>query len=271
MNACCGLLYQFKLTVCSIVLLIGTTLPASLVQSETCRLAANHVGLTFPVEKVAPDWACRLQLTIDNYTTANKVGPLRTPLPESLYAALLDRPPLAAALVNRLGYAPYQAVRRGPDQFFGNDGEGLEGLIELVYRDRTTRIYSLDGVYVGTWLPRIAGKAVVFIRMNPVKESDGSEAVDTTLVSYTRLNSRVLSGLVSLMRPLIGSGVIRRLTRAVDAANRLSQDMRRFPERVWDKAVAAPARPPDDLALLKQTLAELDEPSNAKMKSATTP
>lgn len=240
-------------------------------QADSCVLATQHAGVAFPVEKLEDDRACPLKAVIDNYTTANKLGPLRTPLPEGPYTDLLDRPGLAAALVNRLGYAPYQASTRGPQQYWGNDGEGMEGLIELVYRDRTSRIYILDGSYVGTWLPRITGRAVVLVRMNPIKESDGSEAMDTTLVCYTRLNNRVLSGVVSLLRPLIGSNVTKRLMRVAEAANRLSQEMKKSPDRVLEKALATPPLPEEDIALLKRMLAELHEPGRLDPKNGAIP
>jgi hypothetical protein len=256
---------------CCAALLVGTVLSSSNARSEACRLSADHAGVMFPVEKLVPDQTCRLQLLIDNFTTANKVGPFRTPLPEGAFAALLDHPPLAAVLVNRLGFASYQVLQRGEHQFHGKDGEGLEGLFEPVYRDRTSRIYYLEGRFVRKWLPSIAGKAVVFVRLNPVKESDGSESIDITLVCYTRLNSRVLSGLVSLFRPLIGSGVVQRLTRAVEAATRLSHEMRKSPERVLEKAAVPPPLTTDDLALLKRVLAELHEPSAQQLKGGSAP
>ena len=68
----------------------------------------------------------------------------------------------------------------------------------------------------------ITGKAVVFLRMDPVKDADGIEAMDTTMVSYTKLDNRVLSGLVSLLRPLIGGTVTRKLGKGVETVNRLS-------------------------------------------------
>ncbi len=240
-------------------------------RADTCVLSPLHVGLTFPVERVDQKWACRLQPVIQDYTTANKIGPLRTPLPERLYASFLDRPPLAAALARRMGHASYQVVQRGADRYEVSDGEGLEGNIDLVYRDPTSRIYYLDGAYARAWLPRVTGKAVVLIRMSPAKDSKGNDAMDTTMVSYIRLNSRVLAGVASLLRPLIGSGVVRKFTRVVDAANRLSQDMKSIPDRVLEKASAPPGIPPEEMAFLTRALAELRESGKLNTKDDISP
>ena len=53
--------------------------------AESCALSLQHAGITFPLDRLDPAWACRIQPVIANYTTANKVGPVRTPLPEAAY------------------------------------------------------------------------------------------------------------------------------------------------------------------------------------------
>lgn len=228
--------------------------PAS---AEPCRLAPQHAGVTFPVEHVDPAWVCRLQPIIDDFTTANKVGPVLTPLPEPVYVYLLDRPPVAAALVNRLELGLYKAETRGPGRYWGNDGEGTEGLVELVYQDPRHRLYYLEGSHHSTLLPHVTGKAVVMLSMASVKDATGHEAVETTLVSYTRLDNRILAGLVSLLRPLVGRTVSRKLMKGVDAVTQLGLEMRRHPDRVLFEASDPPPLPPEDVAFLTQALAAM--------------
>ena len=242
---------------------LGVFLHASLGQSETCVLSPHHAGVIFPIEKVDPDWTCRLQAIVGNYTTAGKVGPIRTGLPESLYRNLLDRPPLAAALINRLDLGLYKSEARGPGRFWGNDGEGTGGIVQLVYQSRTARIYYLEGSHDSRLLPNITGKAIVFLKMDSVKDADGMEAMDSTMVSYTKLDNRILSGLVSLLRPLIGGTVTRKLGKGVETVNRLSHLMRQDPDRVLFEAMDPPALPDEDVAFVKQALENLPHPSGA--------
>ena len=257
----------------SLIVVIGlsTALYSSLAQSETCSLPSQHVGVTFPIEKVDPDWACRLQPIISHYTTANKLGPLRTPLPEAVYLYLLDHPPMAAALVNRLGIAPYQSEMRGAGRFWGHDGAGASGIVELVYQDRTSRVYYLEGSHDSRFLPLITGKAVVLLRINQVTDSNGVEAMDSTIVSYTRLDNRLLSGIVSLLRPLTGSAETRKLAKGVDTVNRLSQVMRQQPDRVVSEATKSPGLPSDEVAFLKHALENLPHPSGAIQSKTISP
>ncbi|MCC6140942.1 MAG: hypothetical protein IT389_10050 [Nitrospira sp.] len=245
---------------CLVLLFIVTW--SGLAQAESCYIAPQHAGVAFPVERINPAWGCRLQPIIDDFTTANKIGPIQTPLAESVYVYLLDRPPVAAALVNRLELGLYKAETRGPGRYWGDDGEGTVGLVELVYQDAAHRVYYLEGTHHSTLLPNVAGKAVVMLRMATVKDAAGQEAVETTLVSYTRLDNPLLAGLVSLLRPLVGRTVSRKLTRGVEAVNRLGVEMRRDPDRVLFEATDPPPLPPEDVAFLKQALASMPHLSN---------
>lgn len=253
------------------VIWLAPSLYAGSGQSDTCVLSPDHAGLTFPLERVDPDWACRLQEIIGNYTTANKLGPLRTPLPEAVYVYLLDRPPMTATLVNRLGIVPYQAEMRGPGLYWATDGEGTGGIVQLVYQDRTSRIYYLEGSHNSRFLPDVTGKAVVLLRIHPLSDSDGTEAVESTLVTYTRLNNRLLSGFVSLFRSLVSGMVTRKLTQGVDSVNRLSPMILQQPDRVLSEAMKPPSLPSDEVDFLKHMLVNVRHLNGATPSRTTSP
>ena len=259
------------LMVLPIMIGLSTNLHSSPAQSAPCALAPQHAGVTFPIDQVGTHWSCRLLPIMTNYTTANKIGPIRTPLSETIYAYLLDHPPMAAALVNRLDLGLYQAAARKPGRFWVTDGEGTEGEVDSVYQDRTTRIYYLEGSHNGTFLPQMTGKAVVLLRMRPVNEANGSEAVETTLVSYIQLDNAFLSGLLSLLRPLIGKVVTRQVMKAFDAAHRLSVLMLQHPELVLFEATDPPSLPDDEVAFLKQALSILHDTDSSIPIKTTSP
>lgn len=222
--------------------------------ADNCTISSEHAGIAFAVQHVADDWACRLKFVIDHYTTANSVGPLKTAMDETVYLHLLDHPPVAATLINRLDLAEYKAETRGPGQWWGSDGEGTEGIVHLVYHDRHTRIYYLEGTHRSRLLPNLSGKAVVFLRMGAVQEPSGFGVMQSTMVAYTMLDNRFLSGLASLLRPLIGATVTRKLAKGVEVVNRLGVEMRQRPERVLFEATDPPPLDDEEVAFLKAAL-----------------
>jgi hypothetical protein len=223
-------------------------------RAEACTLSPDHAGLTFPVERVDPVWACRLQGIIQNYTTESKIGPIRAALSESMYQYLLDHPPFTAALIRRLNVGRYQSEGRGPGRFWGDDGDGTKGIVELVYKDPTSRIYFLEGTHESRLLPHVAGKAVVFLRIGVVRDANGNDATDSTLVAYTKLDNWFLAGVVSLLHPLVDKIVTSRLQRGVETINRLGVAMRQDPQRVLSEAAKPPSLPEAQVAFLKHAL-----------------
>ncbi|MBH0179267.1 MAG: hypothetical protein HP491_15760 [Nitrospira sp.] len=257
------------------VLAIATGLELALlvraVRSETCTLSPHHAGMVFPVEQVDPEWACRLQSIIGNYTTVNTVGPIRAALSESMYEYLLDHPPVATVLIDRLELGLYKSKERGPDRFWGSDGEGTQGIVQLIYKDRTSRLYYLEGSHNSRLLPDVTGKAVVLLRMKSVMESNGVETMDSTVVSYTKLDNRILSGVVSLLRPLIGGVVTGKLRKGAETVNRLGLVMRQHPERVLFEAMDPPALSDRDIVFLKKLLGGADDFSRTGRPNGPTP
>ena len=254
-----------------VVIGLSATIYAGLAHSETCLLSSQHAGTTFPVEQIEAGWGCSLQSIISDYTTANKIGPIQVLLPAPAYRFLLDRPSMAATLINRLDLSPYKSEVRGPGRFWVNDGEGTEGMVELVYQDPTNRIYYVEGTHTSTLLPDINGKAVVFVKMSPGQDGQGTEAVETTLVAYAKLNSRLLAGLVSFIRPILDRTIARKLTKGVTVVNRLGQEMRQHPDRVLFEATVSPSLPSEEVAFLKQALESLGQSSNRTPTGAFSP
>jgi hypothetical protein len=230
-------------------------------EPERCLLPSHHVGMVFPLDHIDAAWTCRIEPIIAHYTTANKIGPIRTMLPEHVYLYLLEHPVMAAALVNRLDLGLYKAELQGPETFWATDGEGTEGIVHSLYGDRSTRIYYIEGTHDGRFLPRVSGKALVLLKLQSVKDGQGIESIDNTMVAYLRLDNRLYSGLLSLLRPLIGTVVNRQVVKAFDAARRLAGAMRDHPEQVLFEATDPPGLPDEQVTFLKAALASLQNPA----------
>ena len=218
--------------------------------AHECTIEAEQGGVLFPVEKLDAAARCQLGEVVNEHTTAGQIGPVQTPVTPQLYEYLLDRPPLIASLTDRLGLGTYQFTARNPNQFWVNDGEGTQGLLTLVYQDPTHRIYHLEGYHEGQVFPMVRAKAAVFMNISPVTTADGYPAVQTSMMAYTRLDASLLSGLVRVLRPLVGDAVTRKLSRGFEVTNQLSAFIAQDRDRVVQQASLVPWLSATDLQAL---------------------
>ncbi len=235
---------------------------ASGLQAEPCLVSQEQSGIRFPVEQLSPAALCLIEPIVNHATTSGPVGPITTPIPPALYGYLLDHPVVVASLIARLGLGPYQFTVKGPNQFWGNDGDGTQGLLTLLYRDQNTRLYHIDGYHEGRLFPMVRAKAVVLLRTRPVTTPEGRPAVETSLVAYTKLNNPVLSVLLTLLRPLIGDAVSRKLAKGFDATAQLGLVIANDPERVIQETRLLPVQPEDQIQLVS-LLRGLPQPARA--------
>lgn len=226
--------------------------------AETCPIAAEQGGIKLPVDRLSIDTRCLLEPIVNRATTSGQIGPIPMPIQQALYEYLLDRPVITASMVERFGLGAYQFSMKGPNQFWGNDGEGTQGLVTLVYHDHTNRIYHIDGYHEGQIFPLVRATAAVFVRIVPQSGPEGHPVVETSLLAYTKLNDPMLSALVHLLKPLIGEAVTRKLTKAFDVTNQLGLQIAKDPARIIQELPSLSKIGPDDqrvLLSLLQTLA----------------
>ena len=81
----------------------------------------------------------------------------------------------------------------------------------------------------------------------------------------------VFAGIVSLLRPLVGSDVTWKLAEGVDTVNLLSRVMRQQPDQVVSEATKSPGLSSDDVIFLKQALANLSRLGGVAPSRTTSP
>lgn len=220
------------------LLCTGSAAAAQSVQE--CTFAEEQGGVVFPVKQLDAGSRCLISTVLDNPTTAGLFGPIRTPVTIQLYDYLLDRPPLIAALAERLGLGTYQFTRRDLNQYWVNDGDGSQGLLTLLYRDHSHRIYHIEGYHQGRIFPIVRAKAIAFMHITPVTTDDGYPAVQTLLMAYAKLDDALVAGLVRLLKPLVGDVVTRKLSRGFEVTNHLGAAIAQDPEEVARQVALVP-------------------------------
>lgn len=216
-----------------VVLAAAALLPGAVGSAaEDCDVAAEQGGMRFPVDRLDPGTRCLISPVVSGFTTNGVVGPVQTPIGREFFEYLLDRPVVLAALVERLRLGHYRFTEKGAQQYWVDDGDGTQGLLRLLYRDDTGRIYHIDGYHEGRLLPRVNASAVVFLRLTAGAGVEGHPSVESKLIAYTKLKDTFFAALVRMLRPLVGGTVTRKLSRGFDATIQLGRLIAEDPGRV---------------------------------------
>lgn len=198
-----------------------------------------------------------VRVTVDHASVRSHFGPIETALPMSLADFLLDRPDLTADVARRDKLAPYRISRRASGQYRADDGAGTRGLVTLVRRSETERLYFAQGTHSSRGFPAIRADAVVILRLRPVEDNGCQRAVDSTFDVYVKLRSPVLSGMAKVLGPFVRRLVESKFRKLVAVADRLAALAARDPEGFARQAGSSPGLGPGDAARLRALLGGL--------------
>lgn len=169
-------------------------------------------------------------------TVRSTVGPIETPLPLEVANFLLDHPDLSAWLVNRRKIAPYVIEMRGPRESWADDGDGTKGIITLVERSETQRLYYGEGTHDG-W---IKARAAIGMQMVPVRRSGCPGAVSTTFDVSVRLTNPFVRGAVHALKVFLKDLIISKFSRAFTVAHKVGVLLAKDPEGLTRELAAYP-------------------------------
>lgn len=196
------------------------------------------------------DFAADVARTMSDCTVRARVGPARTPLPRALSNFLLDHPDLSAFIVNRRKLAPYRIEMTGPRQSLADDGDGTQGVVNLVHREERHRLYYGEGVHHSLLFPPIHADAVIVMDLADDADEAGRPQTVTTFEVYVRLRSRFLSGVVKTLRPFIQKTVLGKFTKVLLVADQVGELMAKAPADVENDARDFPRLRADERAEL---------------------
>ncbi|HJU06047.1 MAG TPA: hypothetical protein VJ692_12925 [Nitrospiraceae bacterium] len=209
-----------------------------------CTVASEQGGMAFPVERLDREARCLIAAVVAHSNTTGVIGPMHTPLDAGFHGYLLDHPVIMAMLLQRLGMEAPQFSPAGPNQFLVDDGDGAQGMLTIIHRNDTHRIYYIDGHHQSHLFPTIRARTVVFMSLAPGGAVADNTGVQTTLVSYTQFEGRVLAGFAQAFGPLVEWAVKRALARQFELTSRLGSVIAQDPDRVQREIASLQALDP---------------------------
>jgi len=223
---------------------------------QACEVHIGDQELGFPLDKMKRQDLCRLAGVVNDPTTSHVNPPVMTPIRKPVYDFLLDHMVLTAALVRTLGIGQYTIKRVGAQGFQGDDGQGSEALVDLLYKNSTQRVYHIQGTHHGKVLPLITGEAIVMLTSQTRTSNDGKESVETWMTVYSRLDNPMLATLVKVLQPFLRGVLNGKLAGPFLAVHRLGELIAADPAQVSRQA---------------ETISELDTAERDALRALLSP
>ena len=217
-------------------------------------MRVDDPAVIFPLEKMDRPALCLMAPVVNDYTTHRIMPSYSTPIPKPVYDFMLDHMALSSALARKLGLAEYRITRVGATTFQGDDGHGSEGLITLLYRDSTRRLYHMKGNHHGKVIPMITGEAIILMDYHVKTGADGREQVETRITSYSRIDNAFIAALVKIFQPFLRSVVNDKVAQGFLAVHSLGELMAADPEQVYRQAEAVSDVDKADMEALRVSL-----------------
>lgn len=203
------------------------------------------------------EFAAEVRRTTSNCTVSELVGPSDVPLPLDLSNALLDNPDLSAFIVRRRRIAPYRIEMQGPRRSLADDGEGTSGVVSLLSRTDTHRLYYGEGEHRSGYWPTIRASAVIAMDLEERASADGRPATRTSFLVCVRMRNVFVAGMVKVLRPFLKKTVIGKFTKAFFVADRVGRLMAQDPDGVGADIAAFPILSDEDLAQFRARVRRL--------------
>jgi len=115
-------------------------------------------------------------------------------VPFDVYVAFLDTPEVTAAAARFRKLATYEVRALDADRYWGTDGDGAQGVAQVLRREPRRRVLLSRGQQTGRILGTIRGSALTILDLEP--RGDG---VDSRLTAYVHIDNRVAASVARLL------------------------------------------------------------------------
>ena len=209
--------------------------------------------LSFPLEALEETARKKVEALLTDHTLKRSPRLDHPILNPPLHQFLLDRPDVGAALARVLKIGTYTVTRTGKDLFQASDPEGLEGRLEILYRDQAHRVYYAEGIAEGGLLT-VRGKALVLQQSQYRTANPGQQSVTTQLTVYAKVDNPLLALFLQIFSPFIGGLVDAKISKAQGVVRQVSELMVHDPQGTYMRIAVSNQLTPEDLTKLRELM-----------------
>ena len=218
-------------------------------------------NLAIPLESLDATAREKIEDLLNDHTLKRSPSQEHPIVNRQLHQFLLDRPDVGAGISRALGIGDYTMTREGKDLFHGSDPGGIEGNMEILYRNEARRIYFAEG-YAKVGLLTLRGKTLVVQESEYWTTDQGEQWVKSQLTIYAKIKNPFLAFFVKIFSPLMGDFVDSKISKAQGVVQQVNEAMIQDPQGTYRQVAESYQLPVEDLKTLRKLMNIRDVPTS---------
>jgi len=150
-------------------------------------------------ETFAPDVSAAVERVWIEPTLSRTVNGPSAHVPFDVYVTFMDTPEVTAAAARFRKLGSYEIQALDDDRYRANDGDGAQGVAQVLRREPRRSVILSQGQHTGPILGTIRGSALTVLDLEP-----RADAVDSRLTAYVHIDNRVAAAAARLLVPSFG-------------------------------------------------------------------
>ncbi|WP_254511596.1 hypothetical protein [Anatilimnocola floriformis] len=215
--------------------LAGSTLSGKVLAAEatgdSSQASQQDALRNIPVSKLNEEAQRKVMSVLERPSIYRRLPTKTIDCDPELFVHLIRNPEVVVNIWEVMQISQMTAERTGPFSWKGNDGQGTQSNIELVYGTDELHLVYGEGFYEGPLLKRkVAGRCVVLLRSGYGLGQDNRAQVNNKLDVFIAIDNVGAELIAKTLQPLVGSTADTNFTEAANFISKLSQTAEKNPD-----------------------------------------
>jgi len=211
--------------------LSGSLLAADPNEADSSHQSQVEAARAMPLNKLNEESQRKVLSVLERPSIFRRLPSKSIDCDPELFVYLVRNPEVIVNIWELMGVSNMVAERTGAYSWKGNDGQGTESNIELVYGTDELHLLYGEGFYEGPLLKRkVAGRAVVLLRSGYGLTPEGRSQVTNKLDVFIAIDNVGAELLAKTLQPMVGSTADVNFTEAAKFLGKLSQTAETNPD-----------------------------------------
>lgn len=209
----------------------GSAFAADPNAADSSHSAQQEALRNIPVSKLNEEAQRKVLSVLERPSIYRRLPTKTVDCDPEMFVFMVRNPEVVVNIWEIMGISQMVAERTGPYSWKGDDGQGTQSNIELVYGTDETHLVYGEGFYEGPLLKRkVAGRCVMLLRSGYGLGQDNRAQVSNKLDVFIAIDNVGAELIAKTLQPLVGSTADTNFTEAARFLGKMSQTAEQNPE-----------------------------------------